>query len=110
LRKASVIAPELPHRLTRTCPPPILARTTPRRSSFTLTESSKAVFLSYASQDAPAALRMCETLRQAGVEVWLDQSVEFFEPIRGDPRFGRLLKRLKLDVYLPQGTAPARAN
>ncbi|MBI5771998.1 MAG: TIR domain-containing protein [Verrucomicrobia bacterium] len=33
-----------------------------------------AVFLSYASQDAAAALRICETLRAAGIEVWFDQS------------------------------------
>jgi tetratricopeptide (TPR) repeat protein len=33
-----------------------------------------AVFLSYASQDADAALRLCEALRAAGVEVWFDQS------------------------------------
>jgi len=35
---------------------------------------SGAVFLSYASQDAAAALRICEALREAGVEVWFDQS------------------------------------
>ena len=34
----------------------------------------KAVFLSYASQDAEAAKRICDALRQAGVEVWFDQS------------------------------------
>ena len=33
-----------------------------------------AVFLSYASQDVEAAKRICEALRAAGVEVWLDQS------------------------------------
>jgi TolB-like protein/tetratricopeptide (TPR) repeat protein len=33
-----------------------------------------AVFLSYASQDAQAAQRVCEALRAAGVEVWFDQS------------------------------------
>jgi tetratricopeptide (TPR) repeat protein len=33
-----------------------------------------AVFLSYASQDAEAARRICEALRGAGVEVWFDQS------------------------------------
>ncbi len=33
-----------------------------------------AVFLSYASQDAEAAKRICEALRAAGVEVWFDQS------------------------------------
>jgi TolB-like protein len=33
-----------------------------------------AVFLSYASQDAGAAQRICEALRAAGIEVWFDQS------------------------------------
>jgi TolB-like protein len=33
-----------------------------------------AVFLSYASQDAEAAQRICEALRSAGVEVWFDRS------------------------------------
>ncbi len=37
-------------------------------------ESNKAVFLSYASQDAEAAKRICEALRAGGIEVWLDQS------------------------------------
>lgn len=39
-----------------------------------MTNPSNAVFLSYASQDAEAALRICEALRAAGVEVWFDQS------------------------------------
>ena len=39
-----------------------------------MTESSHAVFLSYASQDAQAAQRICEALRAAGIEVWFDQS------------------------------------
>jgi TolB-like protein/Flp pilus assembly protein TadD len=39
-----------------------------------VTESSHAVFLSYASQDAPAAQRICEALRSAEIEVWFDQS------------------------------------
>ena len=33
-----------------------------------------AVFLSYASEDAPAAARICSELRAAGIEVWFDQS------------------------------------
>src|SRR6202451_2324781 len=33
-----------------------------------------AVFLSYASQDAEAAQRICAALRSAGLEVWFDQS------------------------------------
>jgi TolB-like protein/tetratricopeptide (TPR) repeat protein len=39
-----------------------------------VTEPSHAVFLSYASQDAQAAQRICEALRAAGIEVWFDQS------------------------------------
>jgi TolB-like protein/Flp pilus assembly protein TadD len=39
-----------------------------------VTDPGKAVFLSYASQDAPAAERLCNALRSAGVEVWFDQS------------------------------------
>jgi TolB-like protein/Tfp pilus assembly protein PilF len=39
-----------------------------------VTEPSRPVFLSYASQDAEAARRICEALRAAGIEVWFDQS------------------------------------
>ena len=39
-----------------------------------MTEPSHAVFLSYASQDAEAAQKICEALRAAGIEVFLDQS------------------------------------
>jgi len=39
-----------------------------------MTEPSRAVFLSYASQDAEAAQKICEALRAAGIEVWFDQS------------------------------------
>ena len=35
---------------------------------------NEAVFLSYASQDAEAAKKICDALRAAGVEVWFDQS------------------------------------
>jgi TolB-like protein/cytochrome c-type biogenesis protein CcmH/NrfG len=39
-----------------------------------VTEPSRAVFLSYASQDAEPARRITEGLRQSGIEVWFDQS------------------------------------
>ena len=39
-----------------------------------MTEPSHTVFLSYASQDAEPAQKICETLRAAGIEVFLDQS------------------------------------
>ncbi len=38
-----------------------------------MSESGKAVFLSYASQDAAAVLRIAEALRASGVEVWFDK-------------------------------------
>ena len=39
-----------------------------------MSKLGKAVFLSYASQDAEAARRIAEALCTAGVEVWFDQS------------------------------------
>jgi TolB-like protein/Flp pilus assembly protein TadD len=39
-----------------------------------LAESSHAVFLSYASQDAQAAQKIAAALRASGIEVWFDQN------------------------------------
>jgi TolB-like protein/Tfp pilus assembly protein PilF len=36
-------------------------------------QSSKSVFLSYASQDAEAAQNLCNALRAVGIEVWFDR-------------------------------------
>jgi TolB-like protein len=49
---------------------------------------SGAVFLSYASQDAEAAARICEALRAAGIEVWLDQS-----DLRGGDAWDRRIRK-----------------
>ncbi len=43
-------------------------------SSTQASKAAGAVFLSYASQDAEAARRICEGLRAGGVEVWFDKS------------------------------------
>jgi TolB-like protein len=51
-------------------------------------ESSRAVFLSYASQDAEAARRICESLRAAGIEVWFDQS-----ELRGGDAWDQKIRR-----------------
>ena len=53
-----------------------------------MSESSKAVFLSYASQDAEAAARICESLRAAGIEVWFDQS-----ELRGGDAWDRQIRK-----------------
>jgi len=39
-----------------------------------VTDPGRVVFLSYASQDAQAAQKICEALRAAGIQVFLDQS------------------------------------
>ena len=50
-----------------------------------------AVFLSYASQDAEAAKRICDALRGAGVEVWFDQS----ELVGGDVWDQKIRRQIK---------------
>src|SRR5215469_14518128 len=49
---------------------------------------SRAVFLSYASQDAEAARKICDALRAAGVEVWFDQS-----ELRGGDAWDRSIRQ-----------------
>jgi formylglycine-generating enzyme required for sulfatase activity len=39
-----------------------------------MNDAAKPIFLSYASQDADSARRICEALRAVGLEVWFDQS------------------------------------
>ena len=53
-----------------------------------VTEPSRAVFLSYASQDAEAAQRICEALRAGGIEVWFDQS-----ELRGGDAWDQSIRR-----------------
>ncbi|HVZ66286.1 MAG TPA: TIR domain-containing protein [Lacunisphaera sp.] len=56
-----------------------------------MSESGRAVFLSYASQDAEAARRICDALRQVGVEVWFDQS----ELVGGDAWDQKIRKQIR---------------
>ena len=60
-----------------------------------MTEPSKAVFLSYASQDAEAAKRICDALRSAGIEVWFDQS-----ELRGGEAWDQMIRRQIHDCAL----------
>lgn len=39
-----------------------------------MSEPAKAVFLSYADEDAAVARRLAEALRAAGIPVWFDES------------------------------------
>ena len=56
-----------------------------------MSDPSKAVFLSYASQDADAARWIADALRQAGIEVWFDQS----ELVGGDAWDQKIRKQIK---------------
>ena len=52
---------------------------------------NKAVFLSYASQDAEPARRIADALRAAGIEVWFDQN----ELVGGDAWDQKIRKQIK---------------
>jgi TolB-like protein/tetratricopeptide (TPR) repeat protein len=53
-----------------------------------MTEAARAIFLSYASQDAGVAARIGDALREAGLEVWFDQS-----ELRGGDAWDQLIRR-----------------
>jgi TolB-like protein len=53
-----------------------------------MTETARAIFLSYASQDAGVAARIGAALRGAGLEVWFDQS-----ELRGGDAWDQLIRR-----------------
>jgi hypothetical protein len=53
-----------------------------------MTEAAGAIFLSYASQDAGVAARIGAALREAGLEVWFDQS-----ELRGGDAWDQLIRR-----------------
>lgn len=62
---------------------------------FRLASSGKAVFVSYASEDAEAAHRLAESLKSAGIEVWFDQS-----ELRGGDAWDRLIRQRIRDCRL----------
>jgi TolB-like protein/Flp pilus assembly protein TadD len=79
-----------------------LGRSMPEPSSPTA-----AVFLSYASQDAEAAARICEALRASGVEVWFDQS----ELRGGDAWDSKIKKQIhECSLFIPLISAHTNAR
>jgi TolB-like protein len=72
-----------------------------------MTDPNKAVFLSYASQDAEAAQRLCNALRTAGIEVWFDQS----ELRGGDAWDAAIRKQVKeCSLFMPVISASTDAR
>src|SRR6185312_3608638 len=60
-----------------------------------MTEPSRAVFLSYASEDAEAAERIADALRAARIEVWFDRNA-----LRGGDEWDRKIRREIKDCAL----------
>ena len=72
-----------------------------------MTESNRAVFLSYAAEDAEAAQRICATLRAAGIELWFDQS----ELRGGDAWDAEIRRQIKACVlFMPLISMHSRAR
>ena len=68
---------------------------------------TKAVFLSYASQDADAARNICDSLRAAGIEVWFDQN----ELRGGDAWDASIRKQIKeCTLFVPIISASTNAR
>src|SRR4051812_35924641 len=71
------------------------------------TPENKAVFLSYASQDALAVERIAEALRASGVEVWFDQN----ELVGGDAWDQKIRKQIKeCSLFVPVISANTNAR
>jgi TolB-like protein/tetratricopeptide (TPR) repeat protein len=63
-----------------------------------MADGKSAIFLSYASQDAEAAQRICDALRAAGIEVFFDQS----ELRGGDAWDHKIRKQVReCELFLP---------
>ena len=79
------------------------------QSSKPAAKAPRAVFLSYASDDAAAASRICRRLRAAGIEVWFDQS-----DLRGgdawDAAIRRQIKQCTLFLAVISASAHARVE
>ncbi|MEN9631995.1 MAG: hypothetical protein RL077_399 [Verrucomicrobiota bacterium] len=72
-----------------------------------MSDSGKAVFLSYASEDASAVARICDALRVAGVEVWFDVD----ELVGGDAWDQKIRQQIKeCALFIPVISANTNAR
>jgi tetratricopeptide (TPR) repeat protein len=69
---------------------------------------SGAVFLSYASQDAKAAKRICEAMRAAGIEVWFDAEGGLEHGDEWDAKIRYQIKECVLFIPLISANTQAR--
>jgi TolB-like protein/Tfp pilus assembly protein PilF len=73
-----------------------------------MSDAGKAVFLSYASQDAEAAKRLCEALRSGGVEVWFDADGGLEHGDEWDAKIRRQIKECVLFIPVISANTQAR--
>ena len=68
---------------------------------------SKAIFLSYASEDTEIAARIAQTLREAGIEIWFDRS-----ELRGGEAWDRRIRReiFECALFIPVISANTHAR
>jgi len=72
-----------------------------------MTAPSKAVFVSYASQDREAARRVAEGLRAEGIEVWFDEN----ELVGGDAWDSKIRRQIgTCELFLPLISASTEAR
>ncbi len=69
---------------------------------------SRAIFLSYASQDAKAARQICDSLRTAGIEVWFDTDGGLEHGDEWDQKIRRQIKECVFFMPLVSANTQAR--
>jgi adenylate cyclase len=79
----------------------------PKADPVPASDGHRAVFLSYASEDAEVAARICASLRNAGIEVWFDQN-----ELRGGAAWDSAIKKQikTCALFIPIISANSRAR
>ena len=79
----------------------------PKGDPVPASDGHRAVFLSYASEDADVAARICASLRNAGIEVWFDQN-----ELRGGAAWDSAIKKQikTCALFIPIISANSRAR
>ena len=94
---------------TATSKQPVTDVSGPRGDPAPASDGNRAVFLSYASQDAEAAARICSTLRNTGIEVWFDQN-ELRGGVAWDAAIRKQIKSCALFIPIISRNSRARVE
>jgi adenylate cyclase len=81
----------------------------PKGDPVPASDGHRAVFLSYASEDTEVAAGICNSLREAGIEVWFDQN-ELRGGAAWDAAIRRQIKTCALFMPLISGNSRARVE